>query len=335
MAFVAHIAVSLLPVLVFLLALVFIDSYKLVRLQAILLSIVAGGVAAGVCYFVNVGLMQGLALDTLFYSRYIAPVVEEVAKAAFLVYLIRSNRVGFLVDAAIHGFAVGAGFALVENIYYLQALTAGLGTWVVRGLGTALMHGGVTLIFGLVSKSLYDRIGTRRLHLFLPGLGFAIALHSLFNHFLLNPLLAAALLVVGFPLFALLVFQQSEKATREWLGVGFDTDQELLKQITSGEIVSTRVGRYLHTMRARFPGEVIADMFCLLQLHVELAIRAKGILMMREAGFKVPPDPTVKAKFDEVHYLEKSIGTTGLLAMDPFLHTSSRDLWQLNMLEKG
>jgi hypothetical protein len=75
-------------------------------------------------------------------------------------------------------------------------------------------------------------------------------------------------------------------------------------------------------------------MMCLLRLRAELAIRAKGILMMREAGFDAAPDPTLKDKFEELRYLEKSIGKTGLLALDPFLHTSTRDLWQLNMLSE-
>jgi hypothetical protein len=73
-------------------------------------------------------------------------------------------------------------------------------------------------------------------------------------------------------------------------------------------------------------------MMCLLRLRGELAIRAKGILLMREAGFAAAPDPAVKVKFAELRYLEKSIGRTGLLALRPFLHTSTRDLWQLNML---
>jgi hypothetical protein len=67
-------------------------------------------------------------------------------------------------------------------------------------------------------------------------------------------------------------------------------------------------------------------------LRAELAVRAKGVLMMREAGFDAPADLTLKAKFEELRYLERSIGKTGLRALDPFLDTSMRDLWQLNML---
>jgi hypothetical protein len=98
-------------------------------------------------------------------------------------------------------------------------------------------------------------------------------------------------------------------------------------------VSGTPVGRYLATVRSRFPAEVIVDMMCFLRLRAELAIRAKGVLMMREAGFDTPSDPDVKDKFQELRYLEKTIGKTGLSALHPFVHTSTRDLWQLTVLE--
>ena len=55
------------------------------------------------------------------FARYLAPLVEEALKALWIAVLLRRGRVGFLVDAAILGFAVGAGFALVENVEYLRA----------------------------------------------------------------------------------------------------------------------------------------------------------------------------------------------------------------------
>ncbi len=74
--------------------------------------------------------------------------IEELLKAAVIVVLMRTHRIGFPVDAAICGFAVGTGFAVVENLYFLHAMPdAGMGTWIVRGFGTAFMHGGVTAIF--------------------------------------------------------------------------------------------------------------------------------------------------------------------------------------------
>jgi protease PrsW len=328
------VAVSVLPVFAFLGALVLIDSYKLVALRATLLSVAAGMVAGLAAYGANLWLRPALGLDWGQYSRYLAPVVEEPLKAAFVVYLLHRNKVGFVVDAAIHGFGIGTGFAFLENLYYVQATPDGtLWTWVVRGFGTAIMHGGATSIVAMVSKALQNRAGAFRVSLVLPGLGVAVVLHSLYNQFVLHPILATALIVLVFPTLSIAVFQRSERETKAWLGTGFDTDQELLRAVHTGQVSGTPVGRYIATVKSRFPAEVIVDMMCFLRLRAELAIRAKGVLMMREAGFDAAPDPMVKDKFQELRYLEKSIGKTGLRALHPFVHTSTRDLWQLTVLD--
>ncbi|HVP15405.1 MAG TPA: hypothetical protein VMS88_07660, partial [Terriglobales bacterium] len=94
-------------------------------------------------------------------------------------------------------------------------------------------------------------------------------------------------------------------------------------------IVGSRVGRYLDSLRARFPGPVVADMLCLLRIHLELSLGAKGILLARSAGVRIPVDEHLRASFEELRFLQRSIGPTGRLAIQPFLRTSSRDLWQL------
>ena len=69
---------GLLPVLLLLAALVFLDSYKLVTLKTVLLTIVAGCVAVGGAFLVNTWLLEHFNLEITFYSWYIAPVLEEV-----------------------------------------------------------------------------------------------------------------------------------------------------------------------------------------------------------------------------------------------------------------
>jgi hypothetical protein len=56
---------------------------------------------------------------------------------------------------------------------------------------------------------------------------------------------------------------------------------------------------------------------------------------MREAGVPVVLDSDVKEKLNEMKYLEKNIGPTGKLAISPILHTSTKDLWQIYMLEEA
>ncbi len=330
------VAFSLLPVIAFLVALYFLDSYKLISMHTLLLVMAAGAVVAGLSYLVNVGIIGTERVGSVAMVRYVGPLVEEIGKAAVCVVLFRLNRVGFMVDAAILGFAVGAGFACVENVYYLQATSdANTVTWVVRGFGTAIMHGGVTAILCVVTRTMLDRWQLTLAPSLLVGLVAAFALHSAYNHFLLPPLLSMLVVMVALPVIMLGVFELSEKATREWLGKGFDTDQELLRLILAGEVSDSNVGHYLETLKDRFAGPIVADMLCWLRIHLELAIEAKGILLMRQAGFDPKPSGGAKAKFEEMRYLETRIGKTGLLAITPLVHTSNRELWQLHVLGKS
>jgi RsiW-degrading membrane proteinase PrsW (M82 family) len=118
------------------------------------------------------------------YSKYVAPIVEEILKASYLIYLIKSKKTGFLVDSAIIGFAVGAGFALVENIYFLANLeNTSFVIWLLRGLGTAIMHGGTTAIFAMVFYN-FNQIYKLNLIIKLSvSLIIAIIIHWFFNQF--------------------------------------------------------------------------------------------------------------------------------------------------------
>ena len=136
----AKIVFSLLPVVGFLVALKLMDGYKLINLESVVLKVLAGIGVAVVALFANRALLGGLGWRAADYARYVSPFVEEVLKGAYLVYLIRSRRLGFMIDAAICGFAIGTGFAIIENSYYLGTRAdLSLAACVLRGFGTAVM----------------------------------------------------------------------------------------------------------------------------------------------------------------------------------------------------
>lgn len=329
--------VALLPVLVFLAALLWLDSYKLLAPSAVFAVIAAGAAVAALSYPLNGALLGRMDIGLVAFSRYVSPLTEELLKGLVVVALVRLHRIGFLVDAAIFGFAVGTGFALAENLYYLQrAGEAGMGTWIVRGFGTAFMHGGTTAIFAVMGLARMERATNANALHFLPGFVAAVLLHSGFNHLGDAPLLATLATMLTLPPLQWLVFERSEKALRNWIGHGFDADAHMLELIGSGSFASSPPGRYLASLKRSLPGAVLADALCYLRLYTELALRAKGVLMMRENGFEPPAaDDETRAKLAELRYLEKSVGATGLRALQPVLHMRRRELWQLYMLEGG
>ncbi len=328
---------ALLPVTVFLLALRHFDSFKLVAWKALLIAISYGALSALMSYFANGWIMELFDLDRSQLARFGAPVVEEVIKGVLIVVLLARNRVGFVVDSAIMGFAIGTGFAIIENLFYLYNVdNPNMAVWIVRGFGTAIMHGGVVAMMAIIAKMGYDRwkgMGPRTLAVVL-GLLVAIGIHMAYNNLILPPVQSSMVVFVTIPVIILGAFAYSERQTRKWLGDGLDKDAEILELLMKGDLPSSRIGEYLTSLREHFEGPVMADLINYLRLHLELSAQAKGVLMMKEYGITPQPDPYIDAYFEELEYLKKSIGKTGVLALHPLLDMSDRDLWQLRMLRE-
>jgi RsiW-degrading membrane proteinase PrsW (M82 family) len=205
--------VGLLPVLSFLGALVYLDSYKLVRLRLVVSIIACGAAMAGASYALNAQMLALVEIDFGIFSRYVAPISEELLKGLLIVALIGTHRIGFLVDAAILGFAIGTGFAMVENLYYLHLLPdARIGTWIVRGFGTAIMHGGASAIFAVMGLAMLDRARGADWKAYLPGLAVAAVLHSAFNHFFLSPMVSTLGIILVLQPLLYTVFARSGSA---------------------------------------------------------------------------------------------------------------------------
>jgi RsiW-degrading membrane proteinase PrsW (M82 family) len=327
---------ALLPVLLFLIGLVQLDGYKLVRLRMMLALVAAGAVAAGISYLINNAAYTHYSGDFSAYSRYVSPWIEEALKAALLVFLIRTRRVGLPVDAAIAGFAIGTGFALVENLYYLVTRShALLPVAVIRGFGTAIMHGGTAAILAMISNTLYERRPSGGLHLLLPGFLAAVALHTGYNYVLVRPALATLATLLVLPFVIYLVFDHSERVLRNWIEVDLQADVELLQSITAGKFLASNSGRYLQALRDRFRGEELADMLCYLRVHGELAVRAKGVLLLRESGLTEPPiDAETRERLAELAQLERAIGKAGVIALRPLTMATGKEIWQLTLLRQ-
>ena len=333
----AQVAVSALPVLVFLFALELIDTYKLLTLGRVLRSVAVGCGAAVFCYAINTAIYASGIVAPAVWARSGAPVIEEVAKALYVAWLLRSNRVGFMVDTAVSGFAVGAGFAVLENLTYIPDLSAsGLVASAVRGLGTAMMHGGATAIFGTVSANVSEIRESRSPVVFLPGIAMAIAIHELYNQPWWRPVMAAVVVLVTLPAVVAFIFWRSERVLEQWLGTKLDKDIDLLQMIATGTLSKSPVGKYMRSLENTFTPVILGDMLSYLHLSLELSARAKGDLLRREMGFPVTPDPELPGQLKELKFLESQIGRAGKMALGPLLGQSRRDIWELQqMAEKA
>ncbi|MFO7722798.1 MAG: PrsW family glutamic-type intramembrane protease [Bacteroidales bacterium] len=326
--------VSFLPAVLFLAGLYLLDSFKLVARKWLIYSFAWGIVGAQVAWIVNTTVNQATAFDYQQFIRYVSPVTEELIKALFIIFLIRKRHIGFTIDAAIYGFAVGAGFALAENLHLIfgAGTDQGLMVWVLRGFGTSMMHGGGCALFAIVmiagiQRDIHPAVAV------IPGLVIAIMLHSAFNHFLLDLYLQTMLIFILFPLIFGITFYRAGQLLRAWMEIELATEVRLLGMIKRGELADDKAGKYLLSLKHQCSPEMILDIYCYLTLHLELSLLVKRNILLKEAGIQWMETQDVSDKLKEFSALRRRIGVTGMLALQPLLKMKYRELWKITQLE--
>ncbi|MCF8361503.1 MAG: PrsW family intramembrane metalloprotease [Prolixibacteraceae bacterium] len=328
-----NIIFALLPVLLFLLFLYLLDSFKLVVKKQLAICLFWGIVSAIIAYFVNSFIINNLHLNFELLSKYISPFIEELLKVAIILVLIKNKRIGFMIDAAIYGFAAGAGFALAENIFYLYTNNEpNLLIWIIRGLGTSIMHGGCTALFALIVIGAKNRDASLFVN-FMAAIGLAYLIHSMFNHFYVTPIIQTAGIIIILPVLFIIIFNLNEKQLQDWLEIEFSSEIELLNMINKGNFRTTKAGEYLESLKSKFKGEVILDMYCFISIYLDLSIKAKRNIMLKESGFQPIREDDINDKLKELTQLRKQIGKTGQLTLAPLIRMNYRDLWKLKTLE--
>jgi RsiW-degrading membrane proteinase PrsW (M82 family) len=323
------------PVLIFLVGLDSLDSFKLVRLSRVIEVVLLGALAAMAGYLIAAAILAYTHMTFAVYSHYCAPFLEEALKALVVVWLFSRNRIGFMVDAAILGIAVGAGFSITENAYYTYFFPdANIAVWMVRGLGTALMHAGTTAIFAISAQALRERHFESGTVAYLPGYLAAASLHLIFNQFTPWPVASTVGTIMALPLALLFLFDKSEHEAHNWLIQDYETHEHLVEDIRSGRFTHSEAGRFIEALSARFSPARSALLFEYVKLHTELVLRAERRLLARESGERASAAENDKSDLLRLHSLEKQIGPTALLVVWPHLKFSRRELFEIQELEQ-
>jgi RsiW-degrading membrane proteinase PrsW (M82 family) len=326
--------IAFLPVLALVIVLYRVESHKLLSTGFIGSMFLAGIVVAVGCSLINSYVLESTSIQFTYFTRYIAPLIEEALKALVVILLFRTNRIGFLVDAGIIGFTVGAGFSLAENIYYLShASDAHYAVWLVRGFGTAIMHGGATALFAIISELMTERHLKMNPMYYVPGLVVAYLLHAVFNHFPVSPILSAVVTLLTLPTILFLVLERSETSIHTYLESDFSAHKRLLAQIRRGDFSGCEAGRFLHDMTDKLSAPAAQEMIDYFCLHTELVLSAEQILLAREQAIDVEVGEDIRNKLRRMHELEAHIGRAGLHTLRPHLQFTAKDMWEVHLLE--
>ena len=319
---------ALLPVAIYILVVYELDSFSLVSVKNLLLLVLSGMAAALICF--GLFSLTGRVVPENV-SDYADPVIEELVKAIPLLFMARRKKTVFFIDSVICGAAVGGGFSLLENVFYLVlGDSLGFGTALFRGLEVALIHMGcsaiisVALMFAVrlterVRSGLAVKGGDTLMAVFL----FIVSpvLHILHNSLHANPIIQFVIVFGSMALLLIWIYQYDGDMIHRWLDRGLDKQVSLLMSIKEGELGDTKTGRFLMSVKENFPSEVFFDLICYVQLYVELSVAAKSRFMMREAGMDVPIEEHERelylSQYREFKSLEKSLGKTARMTIAP------------------
>lgn len=332
--------IAIAPVIVLLLVFDRLDIFDLVTFREIALLLLAGGAIAIIALGANTQAMDGFPIGFSAYSRYVAPIIEESLKATPIVVLFAINRLGFKLDSAIAGFAVGAGFSVIENGWFLHLLgDANMSAWIVRGFGTAVMHGGATAIFAVISHEFAEHqseanAASYRFNplIFVPGLAAAIFTHSAFNHFPNQPIVAMVLTLLFVPMTLFVIFARSELATHRWLKADHDAHRKTLEDIRAGRFLDTSAGQAIAGIVRPLKAVKVDDVVAHVALSTELIVRAEEIMLAGQEGRVVEGEAGEREKFAALDALERRLGPKVLAATRPHSGISRNDVWELGRL---
>ena len=320
--------VALLPILIYILLVYELDSFSLLSTKKLLVLVLCGMVTALVCF----GLFSLLdRVVSVKVSDFLYPMLEELIKSLPLLVLARQKRIVFFIDSVVCGAAVGGGFAILENIFYLVlGEPMGLGTVLFRGLEVSLIHMGCTALMAaslMFSFRLEERLKAG-LSVKKKDVAMAIllmvappVLHGLHNALHFNPILQFVCLFAVLGGLLVWTYQYDGDMIHRWLDRGLDKQVSLLQSIKEGQLGETKTGEFLMSVKEAFPPEVYFDIICYVQLHVELSVAAKSRFMMREAGLDLPlseeQKELYKSQYEEFKILEKRLDKSARMTVAP------------------
>ena len=324
---------GLLPVIVFLAILIQLDAFKLVRFGFVLRLVAAGAGAALISYIVGRVIIEqfGVAADD--FTRFLGPVLEEIMKALIVVILIRTYRIGFALDAIIAGFAIGAGFAILENYFYLRVIgDENAATWVVRGFGAAIMHGGATSIFAVLTILLTPQDRTGNILRVLIGIAAAIAVHVAFNHFRAYPVMSTVVTMSSLTLVLAFAVMRSQQSLDKLLEVDFPYYRQLLDELQTGALGKHPIGKTLASLKTRLAPSETAEIIEYVTLHTKLVLFGEEILAAQAKGDEIKISDATRDNLARFHYLDERLGSMVRLLLKGQLRFSRKEFFQLYKL---
>jgi len=262
-----------------------LDFYQSGQFQTIELSLVLGGLSFTLAAVTNWSLEYFVPIDIETIERFIAPILEEIFKGLFLFYIIKRSQFTYSVDGILYGLAVGIGFAVIENIFYVALVPNATNIAFQRIFTTSLVHAFSSAVLGMALASLRSGSSFMRWAVRLVGLFLAIAQHMLYNNIIHSKFFKTSAVhpaIIYIPgvfsvVFIYGVMQYGKKQAQKWIKEKLGMEDRVTRNEVSAVNRLATTDEVLLPIIERFGTEKAARVEELLYLQARIGIKRKSL----------------------------------------------------------
>ncbi len=300
--------------------------------------------AWGMAMFLVALFVQDLLIDRqlISYSQVVlfsAPVLEELLKALLIIFLMQTMSLRYTVEGTTYGFAVGTGFAVIENLFYITiGANAALADVLLRIFSVSLMHAFNSAIIGTVAGTSSFHGARVRVPRMVSVVLFSMLVHALFNLIAVSTqawaLIAFSVSIgIGGTLTIILIAKNS--LTSESRAI----QSALTEKLSAGElaaVVSPFELAQIVEEKSNLLGDRRRDLIAeYITLQAQRGIIYKTLSMNQRTSYEARLRAQLETLELRLNALQGSMGMVNRLWLRSILPSDERQIWETLNIELG
>lgn len=266
--------------------------------------------------------------------RFTAPIVEELLKSFILLYLVSRADFNYVVDGALYGFGAGIGFAIIENVEYVNRnIEIALVVALARVFSTNLMHATGSGLIGTALAFFRGEKEKWRGGLVIVG-GYIVAMlfHGAFNTMVNAGAFLVFAIVYGVFGAALIWFiiLRGMMAQKQWVGEKLGAQDRVTKEETRAVTgIENVVEKLIEPFRERFGEEKVPLVRELLYKQAEMGIKRKLIDTTPSPTKRVEIEGIIQSLYKDMEGLRSKIGMYPMMFVREVYLSQDYQVWAM------
>jgi RsiW-degrading membrane proteinase PrsW (M82 family) len=307
------------------------DLFDTGRLNFVIYSMVWGVIAYLIAARVNPFIIEAGWASREQVIRFIGPILEELLKSLFLIYLVQRADFNYVVDGVVYGFGAGIGFAIIENFEYIVGnLEIAIIVAVARVFSTNLIHAAGSGVIGVVLSMLRAEKNKAQGWLWiLGGYLFSMSFHMIFNTLVSTGAAVIFAIIFGGAGLGLIYF-----AIRRGLGIQKEFMSEKLgelNRVTKNEVKALNrieeLNKLLAPLTLQFGREKAEKVRVMLSKQAEIGIKTKLLDTTPSEGKRREMGEIISSLHAEMETLRDEIGPYCMLFVRQVYLSQDMNLW--------